>query len=392
MENIYERALKKHEEWQGKIDTNVKFEVNGRDDLSLAYSPGVAEPCKKINEDVENVYKYTWKGNIVAVVSDGTAVLGLGDIGPEAALPVMEGKSVLFKKFGGVNAVPIVLNTKDPKEIIETVKRISPTFGGINLEDISSPRCVEIERTLIEELDIPVFHDDQHGTAIVVTAGLINAFKLLKKDPKESVAVVSGAGAAGSSIIKMIKQLGISNIYAFDSKGVLSSKNKDSYNFVKKEILEITNNEDEDITLAEAMAKSDIFIGVSTAGIVTPEMVKSMKKDAIVLAMANPEPEIHYDEALKAGAVIAGTGRSDYPNQINNVLAFPGLFKGALEVRATKISEEMKMAAAVGIASMVKDEDLKFDHIVPSIFEEGVSEKVSAEVAKCAREQGLARR
>lgn len=391
MENIYERALKKHEEWQGKIDVHVAAEVKNADDLSLAYSPGVAEPCRKINEDVENAYKYTWKGNIVAVVSDGTAVLGLGDIGPQAALPVMEGKSVLFKQFGQVNAIPIVLDTKDTEEIIQAVKAIAPTFGGINLEDISAPRCVEIERRLKEELDIPVFHDDQHGTAIVVTAGLINAFKLLKKEAKNTVAVVSGAGAAGSSIIKMMKDLGVGNIYAFDSKGILSSKNKDSYNFVKKEILEITNNEDEDLSLEEAMAKSDIFIGVSTAGIVTPEMVASMKKDSIVLAMANPEPEIDYNLALESGAAIAGTGRSDFPNQINNVLAFPGLFKGALKVRASKITEEMKMAAAKGIAAMVEEKDLKADHIVPSIFQEGVSEKVAEEVAKVAKEQGVAR-
>ncbi|MGO1580337.1 MAG: NAD(P)-dependent malic enzyme [Peptoniphilaceae bacterium] len=391
MENIYERALKKHEEWQGKIDVHVAAEVKNADDLSLAYSPGVAEPCRKINEDVENAYKYTWKGNIVAVVSDGTAVLGLGDIGPQAALPVMEGKSVLFKQFGQVNAIPIVLDTKDTEEIIQAVKAIAPTFGGINLEDISAPRCVEIERRLKEELDIPVFHDDQHGTAIVVTAGLINAFKLLKKEAKDTVAVVSGAGAAGSSIIKMMKDLGVGNIYAFDSKGILSSKNKDSYNFVKKEILEVTNNEDEDLSLEEAMAKSDIFIGVSTAGIVTPEMVASMKKDSIVLAMANPEPEIDYNLALEAGAAIAGTGRSDFPNQINNVLAFPGLFKGALKVRASKITEEMKMAAAKGIAAMVEEKDLKSDHIVPSIFQEGVSEKVAEEVAKVAKEQGVAR-
>lgn len=389
MENVYEVALKKHEEWKGKIDTHIKAELKKAEDLALAYTPGVAEPCRKIHENKEDAYKYTWKGNIVAVVSDGTAVLGLGDIGPEAALPVMEGKSVLFKMFGGVDAVPVVLDTKDTEEIIKTVKAIAPTYGGINLEDISSPRCVEIERRLINELDIPVFHDDQHGTAIVVIAGLINSFKLLKKDPKDSVAVVSGAGAAGYSIIKMMKELGVGNIYAFDSKGILSSKNKDSYNFVKKEILDYTNNDDEDLTLEEAMAKSDIFIGVSSAGVLNKEMVRSMKSPSIVLAMANPEPEIHYYDAKEAGATIAGTGRSDYPNQINNVLAFPGLFKGALSVRATKISEEMKIAAARGIAAMVKDEDLNEEHIIPSIFEEGVSDRVAEEVAKCAKEQGL---
>lgn len=391
MGNIYEEALKKHEEWKGKIETHIKFEIKDADDLSLAYTPGVAEPCRKINEDVENAYKYTWKGNIVAVISDGTAVLGLGDIGPEASLPVMEGKCVLFKKFGGVNAVPVVLNTKDTEEIIQTIKNIAPTYGGINLEDISSPRCVEIERRLIDELDIPVFHDDQHGTAIVVSAALINSFKLLKKDPKESVAVVSGAGAAGSSIIRMMKQLGVGNIYAFDSKGVLSSKYKDGYNFVKKEILEITNNDDEDLTMAEAMAKSDIFIGVSTAGVINADMVKSMKKDSIVLAMANPEPEIDYYVAREAGAKIGGTGRSDFPNQINNVLVFPGLFKGALRVRAKKITEEMKMAAAEGLASTISEADLREDYIVPSIFNKDVEDAVADAVAKKAIEQGLNR-
>lgn len=391
MGNIYEEALKKHEEWKGKIETHIKFEIKDADDLSLAYTPGVAEPCRKINEDVENAYKYTWKGNIVAVISDGTAVLGLGDIGPEASLPVMEGKCVLFKKFGGVNAVPVVLNTKDTEEIIQTIKNVAPTYGGINLEDISSPRCVEIERRLIEELDIPVFHDDQHGTAIVVSAALINSFKLLKKDPKESVAVVSGAGAAGSSIIRMMKQLGVGNIYAFDSKGVLSSKHKDGYNFVKKEILEITNNDDEDLTMAEAMAKSDIFIGVSTAGVINADMVKSMKKDSIVLAMANPEPEIDYYVAREAGAKIGGTGRSDFPNQINNVLVFPGLFKGALRVRAKKITEEMKMAAAEGLASTISEADLREDYIVPSIFNKDVEDAVADAVAKKAVEQGLNR-
>ncbi|RVU54047.1 NAD(P)-dependent malic enzyme [Anaerosphaera multitolerans] len=389
MGNIYEEALKKHEEWKGKIETHIKFEIKDADDLSLAYTPGVAEPCRKINEDVENAYKYTWKGNIVAVISDGTAVLGLGDIGPEASLPVMEGKCVLFKKFGGVNAVPVVLNTKDTEEIISTIKTIAPTYGGINLEDISSPRCVEIERRLIEELDIPVFHDDQHGTAIVVTAALINAFKLLKKDPKESVAVVSGAGAAGHSIIRMMKELGVGNIYAFDSKGVLSSKNKDSYNFVKKEILEITNNDDEDLTIAEAMAKSDIFIGVSTAGVIDADMVKSMKDDSIVLAMANPEPEIDYYVAKKSGAKVAGTGRSDFPNQINNVLVFPGLFKGALKVRAKKISEEMKMAAAQGLASTIAESELNEEYIIPSIFNKDVEDAVANAVAEKAVEQGL---
>ena len=391
MVDVYERALKKHEEWKGKVSVTAKAQIKDLDDLSLAYSPGVAEPCRKINENVENVFKYTWKGSTVAVVSDGTAVLGLGDIGPEAALPVMEGKSVLFKNFGNVDAVPLVLNTKDTDEIVNIVKALSPTFGGINLEDISAPRCVEIERRLIEELDIPVFHDDQHGTAIVVLAGLINSFKLLNKDPKKSVAVVSGAGAAGSSIIKLIKQYGVENVYAFDSKGIICSKNKDKYNFVKKEILEMTNNDDEDLTIEEAMAKSDIFLGVSTAGVINEDMVKSMKKDAIVFAMANPEPEIDYDLARAAGAKIVGTGRSDYPNQINNVLAFPGIFKGALSVRARKITDEMKLAAAEGIASMVPENELSEENIIPSAFDEGVADAVAKAVSEKAKEQGLTR-
>ena len=391
MVDVYERALKKHEEWKGKVSVTAKAQIKDLDDLSLAYSPGVAEPCRKINENVEDVFKYTWKGSTVAVVSDGTAVLGLGDIGPEAALPVMEGKSVLFKNFGNVDAVPLVLDTKDTDEIVNIVKALAPTFGGINLEDISAPRCVEIERRLIEELDIPVFHDDQHGTAIVVLAGLINSFKLLNKDPKKSVAVVSGAGAAGSSIIKLIKQYGVGNVYAFDSKGIICSENKDKYNFVKKEILEMTNNDDEDLTIEEAMAKSDIFLGVSTAGVINEAMVKSMREDAIVFAMANPEPEIDYDLARAAGAKIVGTGRSDYPNQINNVLAFPGIFKGALSVRARKITDEMKLAAAEGIASMVPENELSEENIIPSAFNEGVADAVAKAVLEKAKEQGLTR-
>ena len=392
MGNVYEEALKAHLKWKGKVGIKAKAEIKDAKDLSLAYSPGVAEPCRKIHENKKDVYKYTWKGSTVAVVSDGTAVLGLGDIGPEAALPVMEGKSALFKNFANVDAVPLVLDTKDPEEIISIVKALAPTFGGINLEDISAPRCVEIERRLIDELDIPVFHDDQHGTAIVVLAGLINSFKLLNKDPKDCTAVISGAGAAGSSIINLIKQYGVKNIYAFDSKGIISSKNKDNYNFVKKEILEMTNNDDEDLTLAEAMAKADIFLGVSTAGIISEDMVKSMKKDAIVFAMANPDPEIDYDLAKKAGARVVGTGRSDYPNQINNVLAFPGIFKGLLDSKATKITDEMKVAAAEGIASMVTDEELSDEHIIPSPFQEGVADAVAKAVAEKAVELGLIRK
>ncbi len=391
MSNIYEEALKKHEEWKGKLSVELKAKLEDKDDLSIAYTPGVAEPCREIAKDKDNAYKYTWKGNTVAVISDGTAVLGLGDIGPEASLPVMEGKCVLFKKFGGVNAVPVVLDTKDPKEIINIVKAISPTYGGINLEDISSPRCVEIERTLIEELDIPVFHDDQHGTAIVVTAGLINALKIVNKKAEDITVVVSGTGAAGFSIIQMIEQLGVKNIYAFNRSGVLNKKKMEEYNFVKKEIAEITNPKEEDLTLEEAMAKADVFIGVSGPKVINKEMVASMNENAIVFAMANPEPEIMYEDAVAAGARVVGTGRSDFPNQINNVLAFPGLFKGALEAKSKKITEEMKMAAAVGIAKLVSDEELNEEYIIPSAFDDRVADVVAEEVAKKAVELGVTR-
>ena len=389
MKTVFEYALEKHEEWKGKIMVDLKAEINDKDDLSIAYTPGVAEPCKRIHENPDDAYKYTWKGNVVAVISDGTAVLGLGDIGPEAALPVMEGKCCLFKKFAGVNAVPIVLDSKDPKEIIEIVKALSPTFGGINLEDISAPRCVEIERTLIEELDIPVFHDDQHGTAIVVTAGLINALKLAGKKAQDCTAVVSGVGAAGSPIIRMMKDLGIKNIYGFNSKGIVNKKNSEDYNFLTKEVAEITNNDMEDLTLAEAMAKSDIFIGVSMPNLLTKDMVSSMKEKSIIFAMANPIPEIMYEDAIEAGAFVMGTGRSDFPNQINNVLAFPGLFKGALESKSKKIAEEMKMAAVEGIAELVTDEELNTEYVIPSVFDERVAEVVAKKVADKAKELGI---
>ena len=391
MANYYEIALKKHEEWKGKISVELKSPLETKEDLSIAYTPGVAQPCIEISKNKEEAYKYTWKGNIVAVVSDGTAVLGLGDIGPEAALPVMEGKAVLFKRFAGVNAIPIVLDTKDPKEIIETVKRIAPTFGGINLEDISAPRCVEIERTLIEELDIPVFHDDQHGTAIVVTSGIMNALKLVNKKAEECVAVISGTGAAGSSIIKMMKNFGIRNIYAFNKNGILSKNHMENYDFVEKEVAEITNRDNEKLTMAEAMSKADIFIGVSAPKVITKEMVRTMKKDAIVFAMANPEPEISYEDAILGGARVVGTGRSDFPNQVNNVLAFPGIFRGALDVRARKISEGMKLAAAEGIASLISDEELKEDYVIPNAFDPRVAEVVAKSVADKAIEEGLAR-
>lgn len=389
--NVYERALELHEKLAGKIDITPTCALKNKDDLSLAYSPGVAEPCRRIHANKDDVYKYTWKSNIVAVVSDGTAVLGLGDIGPEAGLPVMEGKAVLFKQFGGVNAIPIMLDTKDPDEIVNIVKKMAPTFGGINLEDISAPRCVQIERRLIEELDIPVFHDDQHGTAIVVIAALINALKLVDKKPEDCKLVISGTGAAGSSIIKMLRAFGIHNIFAFNSKGVLNRKYKESYNFLNQEIADITNEAQIDCTLREAMQGADIFLGVSAKDLVDANMVKSMNRDAIVLAMANPDPEIPYDDAKAAGARIVGTGRSDYPNQVNNVLAFPGLFKGALSVRARKITEEMKMAAAVGIAKIAEEEGLRDDYVIPSAFNPKVAEVVAKEVAKKAVEQGLNR-
>lgn len=391
MGNYYEKALELHEEWKGKISVELKAPLKDKEDLSVAYTPGVAEPCREIAKDRNNAYKYTWKGNIVAVVSDGTAVLGLGDIGPEAALPVMEGKAALFKRFAGVNAIPIVLDTKDPREIIETVKRMAPTFGGINLEDISAPRCVEIERTLIEELDIPVFHDDQHGTAIVVTAGVMNGLKLIGKKKEDVTLVVSGTGAAGSSVIKMLHAYGIRSIYAFNVNGILRKGEMDQYNFLEKELCEITNGEDEPLTLSEAIKRADLFVGVSAPKVLTKEMVASMKKDAIVFAMANPEPEISYEDAIDAGARVVGTGRSDFPNQVNNVLAFPGLFKGALQVRARKITEAMKMAAAEGIASLIEEKDLREDYVIPGAFDERVAEVVADAVARKAVEEGLSR-
>lgn len=392
MKDLEIRALELHEKLKGKLSTELKTQLETKEDLSLVYSPGVAEPCEKIAANKEDVYKYTWKGNTVAVVSDGTAVLGLGDIGPEAALPVMEGKCCLFKRFAGVNAIPIVVDTKDPDAIIDFVKKMSPGIGGVNLEDISAPRCIEIERKLKEELDIPVFHDDQHGTAIVTTAGLINALKLVNKKPEECTVVISGVGAAGSSIARMLLDLGIANIYGFNSKGILNKKYKDSYtNPLYKELCEITNNDSEDLTLEEAMAKADIFIGVSVPDKINAEMVKSMKRDPIIFAMANPKPEINYDVAKEAGARVVGTGRSDYPNQVNNVLAFPGLFKGALEANATKITEEMKFAAAEGIASLVTDEELNEDYVIPSPFDDRVAEIVAKAVAKKAVEQGVVR-
>jgi malate dehydrogenase (oxaloacetate-decarboxylating) len=380
--DVYEKALEKHKNWQGKIATDVKAKVNNAEDLTYAYTPGVAEPCKKIADDESLAYEYTIKSNTIAVISDGSAVLGLGDIGPKAAMPVMEGKSVLFKEFGGVNAVPIVLDTKDPDEIIETVKNIAPGFGGINLEDISSPRCVYIEDKLKEILDIPVFHDDQHGTAIVTVAALINALKLVGKNLEDIKLVISGAGAAGFSCAKLIRDLGVKNIIVCDSHGAISKKMLDSDNPVKAQIASMFNPEDFDGSLKEVMVGADVFIGVSAPNIIDGEDIKNMNDDAIVFAMANPVPEIDYHEAIKAGARVVATGRSDFPNQINNVLAFPGIFKGALDARASQITDDMKMSAAKALAAFVKDSELKEEYIIPSAFEKGIADAVAEAVRK----------
>lgn len=391
MADIYEKALKAHEQWRGKIDIHSKAKVQTKEDLSLAYTPGVAEPCRKIHEHPEKVYDYTWKGNTVAVVTDGTAVLGLGDIGPKAALPVMEGKALLFKEFADIDAVPICLDTKDPKEIIQIIKAMAPTFGGINLEDISAPRCVEIERTLMEELDIPVFHDDQHGTAIVTIAALINALKIVRKTVEEIRVVVSGTGAASSAIIKMLAHFGVKNIIAFNVDGVLSKQSERELTFLEKEIVEISNHEDFQGTLAEAMIGADVFIGVSAPKLVSKEMVASMNTGAIVFPMANPESEIAYQDAIDAGAAVVGTGRSDHPNQINNVLAFPGLFKGAFTAQATKITENMKLAAAKAIAEIIPDSELTSEYIIPSPFNRELVDVIIEEVAKAAVADGVIR-
>lgn len=393
MKDVFEKALALHKELKGKLNVELKAPLESKEDLSLVYSPGVAEPCRAIADDKEAVYDYTWKGNSVAVISDGSAVLGLGNIGPEAALPVMEGKCCLFKRFGEVNAIPLVLDTQDTEEIIKTVKLLAPGLGGINLEDISSPRCIEIETRLKEELDIPVFHDDQHGTTIVVIAGLINALTLVGKKWEDLTVVMSGLGAAGSSILRMLNKLGVANIYGFRSTGILNRKDKDSYtNPLYRELAEETNKDAEDLTLEEAMAKADVFIGVSVPNKITADMVRSMKKDPIIFALANPDPEIDYDVAKEAGARVVGTGRSDYPNQVNNVLAFPGLFKGALSVHSSAISEEMKLAAAQAIADIIPDEEIREDYVIPSPFDPKVPDAVAKAVAQVAIDQGLARK
>lgn len=374
-----EKALKMHEEWHGKIETCAKSHVNSREDLAIAYTPGVAEPCKVIAKDPEAAYTYTMKSNTVAVVSDGSAVLGLGNIGALAAMPVMEGKAVLFKEFGGVNAVPICLDTQDTEEIIKSVVNIAPAFGGINLEDISAPRCFEIEERLKELLDIPVFHDDQHGTAIVVLAGIINAMKVTGKDKESAKVVVNGAGSAGVAITKLLLRYGFKDVVMCDKSGILS-KASDDLNWMQKEMMEVTNLTGKTGTLADALKGADIFVGVSAPGIVSEDMVKSMNKDAILFAMANPVPEIMPDVAKKAGAKVVGTGRSDFPNQVNNVVAFPGIFKGALEGHAKQITEEMKLAAALAIAGLVDEKDLNEDNIMPEAFDPRVADVVSQAV------------
>ena len=365
-----------HEKWNGKLETVSKTPVKSREDLALAYTPGVAEPCKVIAEDKEMAYKYTMKANTVAVVSDGSAVLGLGNIGPYAAMPVMEGKAVLFKEFGGVNAVPICLDTQDTEEIIKAVTYLAPGFGGINLEDISAPRCFEIEERLKATLDIPVFHDDQHGTAIVVLAGIINALKVVGKKKEDCKIVVNGAGSAGIAITKLLLTYGFPNIVMCDKVGIVS-RDTEGLNWMQKKMTEVTNLQNETGTLADAMKGADIFVGVSAPGIVSKEMVASMNKDAILFAMANPVPEIMPDLAKEAGAKVVGTGRSDFPNQVNNVVAFPGIFKGALEGRATQTTEEMKLAAAIAIAGLVPDEELNENNIMPEAFRPEVAEVVA---------------
>lgn len=376
-------ALEKHLEWQGKFEISPKMELNSKVDLSIAYTPGVAAVCEEIAKDKKSVYKYTTKANTIAIVTDGSAILGLGDLGPEAALPVMEGKAVLFKKFGNVNAIPICLNTKNVAEIIQTVKLIAPGFGGINLEDISSPRCFEIENTLINELDIPVFHDDQHGTAIVVLAALINALRIVKKKKEDLKIIINGAGAAGIAITRLLIDFGFQNIILCDRKGVIHNDQPD-LNWIKKEILKTTNKHNFKGTLKDALVGADVFIGVSAPNTVTPEMVKNMNHNAIIFAMSNPMPEIMPNLALEAGARIIGTGRSDYPNQINNVLAFPGIFKGVLEANAPKITTEMKLQSALAIAKLVSDSELTEDYIIPKPFDERVASNIAEVIKKIA--------
>ena len=386
-----EAALKLHRDYHGKIEINSKVPLKTADDLSTAYTPGVAQPCREIYKDPEKVYEYTAKQNLIAVVTDGTAVLGLGDIGPKAAMPVMEGKAALFKQFGHVDAVPICLDTKDPEEIIRTVKYIAPTFGGINLEDIASPNCFEIEKRLEEELDIPVFHDDQHGTAVVVTAALLNALKLVNKKIEEVKIALSGPGAAGSAIIRMLVNAGAKYIVASDIFGIVYKDREEGMDDNLRALCDITNPENIKGNLADAVKDADVFIGVSRGGLLTTEMVKTMHSDAIVFAMANPVPEITFEKAKAAGVRVMGTGRSDYPNQINNVLAFPGIFRGALDAGAKDINYSMKLAAARALADLVEPERLSEEYVIPSAFDPRVAKAVAENVAKAARESGACR-
>ena len=388
--NYAEESLKKHYEWRGKLDIVPKMKVADKESLSLAYTPGVAQPCLEIQKDISKSYELTGRWNTVAVVTDGTAVLGLGDIGPEAGMPVMEGKCVLFKSFGGVDAIPLCIRSKDVDEIVNTVALLAGSFGGVNLEDISAPRCFEIERRLKERCDIPIFHDDQHGTAIIVAAALINALKLVGKRMEDITAVFSGAGAAGTAIFKLLKSMGLKDAVICDRKGAICSARTD-LNPEKQALLALSNAEDKSGSLADVMVGADLFIGVSSPGVVTADMVRSMAEQPILFPMANPVPEIMPDEALAAGAAVVGTGRSDFPNQINNVLAFPGVFRGTLDVRASDINEAMKQAAAYALAGLVSDEELCPDYIIPAAFDPRVCPAVAKAVAEAARNSGVAR-
>ncbi len=383
-------SLRLHAEWKGKVEVTARAKVDTKDALSLAYTPGVAQPCLEIQKDINKSYELTRRWNTIAVVTDGTAVLGLGDIGPEAGMPVMEGKCVLFKEFGGVDAIPLCIRSKEVDDIVNTVKLLAGSFGGVNLEDISAPRCFEIEKRLKEETDIPIFHDDQHGTAVVCSAALINALKITGKKIEDCTAVFNGAGAAGVAIAKLFLSMGLKDVIMCDRKGIICEGNE-GMTPAKAEIASFTNKNKITGTLADAMKGADIFIGVSSPKCVTQDMIRSMAKDPIVFPMANPVPEIMPDEALAAGAAVVGTGRSDFPNQINNVLAFPGIFRGTLDVRASDINEEMKIAAAQALADFVKPEELSKDKIIPAAFDEGVGEAVAAAVAKAARDSGVAR-
>lgn len=389
--SLRDEALEMHKKNQGKLEVTPNVKVTNKDELSLAYSPGVAEPCKEIHEDKRKVYDYTIKGNTVAVVTDGTAVLGLGNIGPEASIPVMEGKVVLFKSFAGVNGVPIALNTTDTDEIINTVKLLQPNYGGINLEDISAPRCFEIEERLKKETNIPVFHDDQHGTAIVTTAGLINALRIVDKDLADIKVVLNGAGAAGIAIVKLLYSYGVRNMVMCDSRGAIFEGRSYGMNDTKEYVAKWTNKDKIEGELSEVIQDADVFIGVSIADLLSKEMVESMAKDPIIFAMANPNPEINPNDAKEAGAKVVGTGRSDYPNQINNVLAFPGIFRGALDTEATHINEEMKKAAVEAIADLIQSDELEPNYCIPGPFDKRVAPSVAREVAKAAMESGVAR-